>query len=98
MSRSRFDAGLVLFLRQYSLKRTVIRDGDRQEAPGNNDIEKAVMSEESKAIADEAPVLKSDADEENDDIKTIGERRSIGEVNDYGQESDLRPATASTAV
>jgi hypothetical protein len=96
-SLSRIDARLVLFLRQYSLKRAVVRNSDQEKAPENNDLEKALTSEESKAIIDEAPVLKSTADEE-DDIKTVGERDSVEKVNDYEQEGNLRPATASTAV
>jgi hypothetical protein len=77
----------------------VVRDGDREKAPESNDLEKAVTSEELNAIVDEAPVLKSNADEEDDDdIKTVGERRSIEKVNDYEQEGNLRPATASTVV
>jgi len=98
LSWSRIDARLVLFLRQYSLKRAVVRDGEREKAPESNDLEKAVMNEESNAIVDEAPGLKSDADEENDDIKTVGERLSIEEANEDGREGNLRPATASTAV
>lgn len=94
--RLQVDARLVLFIRQYSLKRTVVRDGDQEKALGSDDLEKAITSGGSNAIVqDETPVLKSNADEEDDDIKTVREKRSIEEVNDYEQ---VRPATASTAV
>lgn len=98
-SWSTVDAGLVLFLRPYSLSRPVTRDSGREKAPDNNDLEKAVTNEGSiaNALINEAPVLKSTL-EEDKDIETVGERASFKKVNDYEQEGDLRPATASTAV
>jgi hypothetical protein len=66
----------VLFIREYSLKRTVVRDGDQEQAPGSDDLEKAVMSGGLNAIVDEAPVLKSNADDGDDDERTVGEKRS----------------------
>ncbi|KAF8228465.1 MFS general substrate transporter [Tricholoma matsutake] len=90
---------MVLFLRPYSLSRPVTRDSGREKAPDNNDLEKAVTNEGSiaNALINEAPVLKSTL-EEDKDIETVGERASFKKVNDYEQEGDLRPATASTAV
>lgn len=39
----------MLFLRQYSLERAVVRDGDL--APEKNDLEKAVENEDTNAVA-----------------------------------------------
>jgi hypothetical protein len=87
------DARLVLFLRQYSLERAVVRAGGEEKAQNNNDIEKGVGSHSS--ITDQARVAKSNTKEDDDDMKTTEEKYSSeGDRLDYNK----RPESASTGV
>lgn len=100
------DAELVLFVRQYSLKRTVIREGDQDKGKTSADLEKGAVKEEMKQAPTAEPTLSSElAIGEGDDANTIDEKYSIEKINidnsarDYIPElASERPTTSSTMV
>lgn len=100
------DAVLVLFVRQYSLKRTVIREGDQDKEKTSADLEKGAVKEEMKETPTAEPTFSSEpAIGEGDDSNTIGEKYSIEKrtiddsARDYIPElASERPTTSSTMV
>lgn len=95
------DAVLVLFVRQYSLKRTVIREGDQDKEKTSADLEKGAVKEEMKETPTAEPTFSSEpAIGEGDDSNTIGEKYSIEKRTiDYIPElASERPTTSSTMV
>jgi hypothetical protein len=79
------DARQVLLLRQYSLKRAVVRGGDGEKGPEMNDPEKGIK-DESNAALDQASVLTSGADEDDEEAKTVEGRPPTEITKDYEQE------------
>ncbi|KAF9469176.1 MFS general substrate transporter [Collybia nuda] len=95
---------MVLFVRKYSLKRTVIREEDQGTTKPGVDLEKGAMGEDTKqAPTTESTVPSRLVVSEDDDVRTIGEKYSIGKrttddpTRDLIPESTLkRPTTSST--
>jgi hypothetical protein len=91
------DAHPVLFLRQYSLKRTVIRGGDQEKAKESADMEKGAVDEDLKVAPTTEPAVG-----ENDDAKTIGEiysmeKRTTSNSTPHSRNpTPERPTTSST--
>lgn len=90
------DAEIVLFIRQYSLQRTVVR-GDPKEKPNKGDIEKGAVEEEE--VTNTEPTASTEtAIGESDDL-TIGEKSFIAQKTIDHPPRDpasTRPTTSST--
>jgi hypothetical protein len=86
------DACQVLFLRQYSLKRAVVRGSSGEKGTAMDDPEKGVEDELNGSI-DQAPVLTSGADEGDEEATAMGCNPSGEKAKDldYEQESERLP-------